>query len=188
MNKTRRINMTMRDVYRTSEVTRWHMVRVRREQSIAEHSFLVAMIAMRACELMKINDSLFIGYLIQKAMFHDLPEVYIGDIPTPVKRTLIGPHANKEIDWFESSVWFAGYSVTANHNMFADKVNDIIKLADTVEAIVFLDHHGEGPYALDAMAKLMNRAYERWPGIAETLVYEMTQGLIQSLESIYSET
>jgi 5'-deoxynucleotidase len=183
-----KIKMTMRDVYRTSEVTRWHMVRTRKEQSVAEHSFLVAMIAMRACEIMGLTNSIQVGYIIQKALFHDLPEVYTGDVATPFKRNMLNAKAETKLEDFEHSIWFAGYSVQPNFDQYKAQTSDIVKLADTVEAIVFLDTYGEGPYALGAMAELMRVAYIRWPGIAETLVYEMTCGTIKTLESVLNET
>lgn len=178
------VDMTLRDVYRSNEVKRWHMVQTRKQQSVAEHSFLVAMIAMRACEIMQIGGNGILAKVTSACLLHDLPEVYAGDIATPSKNMLIGEAARGNIDRFESSIYFTGKPVHVDDVGF---IGDIVKLADTVEAIAFLDNYGEGPYALDAMARLIERAHEKWGSVAEQLIYELTQGPIQTMGSIFNE-
>lgn len=59
-------------------IQRYHTARTIRTQSVAEHSFGVAQLAL----LVQPNCSLEV---LSAAIHHDLPELVTGDIPAPVK-------------------------------------------------------------------------------------------------------
>ena len=72
---------------RMKYINRWGLMRNSREENIAEHSLDVAIIAHRLCEL---RNSRFGGNVNPEraavlAIFHDVPEIITGDLPTPVK-------------------------------------------------------------------------------------------------------
>lgn len=62
-----------------ASVKRCHVVRTIGEQTIAEHSYFVAMLCWRLCDLEPSAD------LLKAALFHDLAEVVTGDIPATMK-------------------------------------------------------------------------------------------------------
>lgn len=72
---------------RMKYINRWGLMRNSREENIAEHSLDVAIIAHLLCEL---RNSRFGGKVNPEraavlAIFHDVPEIITGDLPTPVK-------------------------------------------------------------------------------------------------------
>jgi len=133
---------------RTGHVKRWQIVRVAREQTIAEHMYRVAIIAEAMAEAMGFD-----GYAINDirnwALIHDLPEVIIGDIPTPTKRAMRGPMTDLELS--VDSDFRDKYEHLAEYQPV---VLEVVKLADLAEAIDFLDVEGLGQHAKDVQGKL----------------------------------
>lgn len=132
------INLNMRDVYRASDVKRWGIVKTLRAQSVAEHSYQVAMIARRLC-LGYGLDSDQTARVVWAALVHDLSEVLTGDVPTPTKRLFIG----KRLDQFEQRIQFCGEPTctilnTGQGEAQGVPIERIVKMADVIEAIAFL--------------------------------------------------
>ena len=76
--------LRLQDIRVTKDVKRWHMIRVKREQNLAEHSYMVALIAGKLSEVLgqpltekEERD------VLKLSLLHDNPEVENGDIPTP---------------------------------------------------------------------------------------------------------
>ncbi len=95
---------------RCSIIKRWGIIKTSREQSVAEHSFNVAIITGKLCDMLEIDGNAKNG-VIAEAILHDTDEVYTGDIPTPAK---------------------LGTSCGCNY---------IVKLADCMEAMIFIDRN-----------------------------------------------
>ena len=73
---------------RLSAVKRWGIVEMSRQQSVAEHSYNVALIALNLVGasvghkgFSKEDESL----LLTLCLVHDMPEVFSGDIPSTIK-------------------------------------------------------------------------------------------------------
>lgn len=124
------------DVYRMTEVQRWHMVNTGRPQSVAEHSCMVALIATRIAEAYwglcnNPNDNTHIRLEIYRyALEHDMPEVFTGDIPYVTKRAL-SASSQVNLNGLEDGVCSVGF-----RNEFAAMV---VKAADLIEAMAYLD-------------------------------------------------
>ena len=79
--------MFERELRQLSFVPRWVITRNLRTQSVAEHSFYVAVYAEQL--------AIWLGYegdwqaLIHAALWHDAEECFTGDIPGPTKRSII---------------------------------------------------------------------------------------------------
>lgn len=140
--------MTLAEQLRASHVKRWHIVQTAREQTVAEHSFNVAVIAgslaagMRWGGLLVAQNKLS---LLNWALTHDMIESITGDVPTPFKKSLNAA---------------AGYDVVAKAEDLVDReqmaqyrmikgtvVESIVKIADLIEAIYFLSDNGIGTHA-----------------------------------------
>jgi len=169
--------MTLRDVMRSGEVTRWHIVQTHRHQSVAEHSFLVAMIAMRLCDVLDVDSSVRHDVL-QHALMHDMPEVYMGDLPTPIKR-MMGDDLCDKIEVFESRVEFSGMNC---HTPEDSTVGLIVKIADMLEAVAFLETNGHGVHAFAVQSQIREAAIAYGGQHAVNLIFELTQGTIQTLD------
>ncbi|MCH4167012.1 MAG: 5'-deoxynucleotidase [Megasphaera sp.] len=68
-------------------IRRWGLMRNTQEENIQEHTLQTAAIAYHLCVL---SNTYYGGHTDPKeaavlAMYHDVPEIYTGDMPTPVK-------------------------------------------------------------------------------------------------------
>ena len=73
--------------FRQKYIRRWGLMRNSNSESLSEHSAEVAMITH---SLATIGNTMFgkhydIGQAVIIALYHDVPEVFTGDLPTPVK-------------------------------------------------------------------------------------------------------
>lgn len=144
--------LTLKDKMRAAHVKRWHIVRTLREQNIAEHSFIVMLIAM---EILKrsgndpdqrgaIHGEL--GYdTLRWAMWHDLLEIKTGDIATPTKRRIeaLSPELLESIEK-EFSPEYARISADTTKT-----VKMVVKMADMIEAVAFISEEGSGGHAAE---------------------------------------
>ena len=144
------MNLILRQMLRASYVNRWHIINVVKPQSVAEHTFNVCLISEYICKL--INDDQSAVDIYKYALHHDIPEVIIGDIPTPAK-ALLGLNKSSKIDdlCYQMDQW----SVCPDPN-----VKRIIKLADYVDAITYLALNGVGKQAADVRNGIIHMAIE----------------------------
>ncbi len=75
---------------RTRYIQRWSLMRNAQEENLAEHSFLVAVIAhglalIRQTHFPDLKPQVSAEKVLGMALYHDLSEVITGDLPTPVK-------------------------------------------------------------------------------------------------------
>lgn len=72
---------------RMKYISRWALMRNTRQESVHEHSFDVAVIAHALAELhnRRFGGTVNVEKCILQAMYHDAPEIFTGDMPTPVK-------------------------------------------------------------------------------------------------------
>jgi hypothetical protein len=112
---------------RLSWVPRWCIVRTIQKQSVAEHSFRVAVAAARIARMYHVTQLVDLYEIQRLALLHDWSEALSADIPSPSK------------GWFRTTE-FEGH--------FADRMGEpltrnplhirMVKIADTYEAILFL--------------------------------------------------
>ena len=124
--------LKIQDILRAQDIKRWTIVRTVRNQSVAEHTFNVVMIARAIAALAKIDDD----EIIKFALEHDLDEILTGDIPSPTKKRArsIGVDLNK----LESK---------GKHAMPGPEVRAVVKAADMIENLWFLVENGVGRHA-----------------------------------------
>ena len=99
-------DFTLAETLRLANVRRWGIVEMSRQQSVAEHTCNVMLIALNIAETYNeiivadkldgnntckpINEKQMAA-LMKACLTHDLPEIYSGDIPTPTKRAIGRP-------------------------------------------------------------------------------------------------
>ena len=72
---------------RMKYIARWGLMRNSRSENIAEHSLEVAIITHLLCELRnrRFGGDIDVSKAVLTAVYHDVPEIITGDLPTPVK-------------------------------------------------------------------------------------------------------
>ncbi len=74
-------------IYRTKYINRWGLMRNTESENLMEHSFLTAVVAHALAEISNVffGNGLDSERIATKALFHDVSEIFTGDMPTPVK-------------------------------------------------------------------------------------------------------
>lgn len=167
------MSLTTYEQLRACHTKRWHIVQTHREQTLAEHSFAVAVIAGSLATAMQYKGLMHHGLqlkLLQHALSHDLIEVRTGDMPTPFKRFLEqagGPGIVEKAEDFVDSDHSG-----AMRQVEGTEIETIVKLADQIEAVFFLQDNGYGQHALEVLdglrrnlAQSVDAAERQWPDL-----------------------
>ena len=74
-------------LYRMKYISRWSLMRNTRTENVAEHSFHVAVLAHALAVISRdvFNRDIDPGRVASCALYHDMPEILTGDLPTPIK-------------------------------------------------------------------------------------------------------
>ena len=139
--------LNLRQRLRASHVKRWHIVECTRNQTVAEHSFNVAVLAEEICNIIEADDN-FKNSVRQYAIHHDIPEIALGDLPTSVK-SVFGHEAIVEVN---------NISKVLDPLSAADSpiVYRVVKLADLLDSVIFLAQHGVGTHAKKVRGLIIN--------------------------------
>lgn len=153
-------DLTLLDLMRLQYVTRWNTVPVSKPQSVAEHSWAVAIIALRLADVAEKNGEWLVGEvnrgaLAIAALYHDAPEVFTGDISTPTKMYLKRiPDVTEALDELENT---AGDEYIESKLWKGGRADDILKLADLYESWLYLREYGVGNYTYRQEGDLKKR-------------------------------
>ncbi|CDZ23249.1 metal dependent phosphohydrolase [[Clostridium] cellulosi] len=68
-------------------ISRWGLMRNSMPENIAEHSFDTALLAhaLAVIKNKRFGGNVDAGRVVMLALYHDAPEIFTGDMPTPVK-------------------------------------------------------------------------------------------------------
>ena len=80
-------NMFFAAMSRMKYINRWALMRNTRQENLCEHSYETAIIAHALCEIYvrRFGGAEDPGRAALLALYHDAPEIFTGDMPTPVK-------------------------------------------------------------------------------------------------------
>lgn len=121
------LDWSFEEVMRLSFIKRWAIIEMSREQSVAEHSYNVAMISMMISKNMDLSVEKK-NFMVKWALFHDLPELLTGDIPTPAKNYI-------DLDKLDREKFGKYYNIKGfMEDTFPQR---IVKAADYIDAIQF---------------------------------------------------
>lgn len=154
------------ELLRASHTKRWTIVNTARTQTIAEHSFNVAMISQKIAEAIGLDIVINPENLCKLqswALMHDIPEVFTGDLPTPFKRSLERHGADIEAIEEEYAPGYAELADMAEGTEYGM----VVKLADLMEAIWFLSENGLGMHARHVLNGMYDQLTEMVEEYAE---------------------
>jgi len=122
-------------------VPRWSIVRTLRTQSVAEHSYYVALycrwIFHSICEVpWMAENGVELDGVLKAALTHDIEESFTSDIPNPIKG-YAGLRGNEAFKKWESETAAARFGGL----FYSDPpkpIKQIVWLADVIEACAFL--------------------------------------------------
>lgn len=162
--------LTGAEMLRVGHVVRWSIVRTARPQTVAEHTTLVMLLSLMIAD--KINAGVNRGELVLHALFHDIAEVRLGDMPTPTKQALVNLLGSNPLKTLEDRIMPPAVG--------DQMVKYIVKLADIIEAIQFLDVEGVGSHAAQVKQKMHDLYVQKiaecqrlWPSSPWTEIDEL---------------
>lgn len=74
-------------IYRMKYISRWSLMRNTRTENVAEHSFHVSVLAHALAVISRdvFGKDIDPARVAAAALYHDMPEILTGDLPTPIK-------------------------------------------------------------------------------------------------------
>jgi len=163
-------------VMRFQSVKRWHMIDTTRQQTLAEHSANVALLAR---QIANTAPRMFFGdaaLVADRALRHDVPEVFTGDIPTHTKRHLDG------LTGVERMVTPPGMRMRDPSPV----IDLLIKLCDLADGIRFIRLHGVGATAKHAQSGLDAQFNEKVATMTTREWPEEVQGHVRKAITFYA--
>lgn len=129
-------------------VTRYHTKRTLRTQTVAEHTFGMLMLVKQVTNGVHGHNSLHVLY--EAILHHDLPELFTGDIPAPIKRS--HPELGPLMESVEEGLTplYQGIALTAEECA-------LLKWADRMELVLWcLEEHRMGnSYCTDMVQRAL---------------------------------
>ena len=127
-------NKELLEIYKLKNIIRYNTHPKLTKESVAEHSFYVALIALKICDKLNVNEDIKL-LSIEKALLHDLPEIKMNDITYDAKHML---HLEEIIKNFETKYYEENYpKYTELMNTKDGLVSSIVSLSDILSVKQF---------------------------------------------------
>lgn len=114
-------------------VTRWSTTPHHHKQTIAEHSFYVALYTDFLCQLIRLPHSRKYQ-IVHWALIHDMPETVLSDTPGPVKRATVNEMNFRAAESQVFGELGSGY----DHDDFDKQARGIVKVANLIDEVFYL--------------------------------------------------
>ena len=131
------LDFTYPDVMRMMVIKRWGIVSMTRTQSVAEHSYNVAMMALNIYNNSRRLD-VSVEWILTLALTHDLPEIHTGDIPMSLKTDDI----KRAVKEYENAAY---PKLSAFKQQSREIELLVVKIADIMEAITYCRRYSDDP-------------------------------------------
>jgi 5'-deoxynucleotidase len=132
---------------RMKYINRWGLMRNTRQENLCEHSYEVAVLAHALCELYntRFGGHVDTGRAVLLSLYHDTPEIFTGDLPTPVKyfskaireayRKVEEISVNRLLSYLPEDLrpCYGGLLIAENED---ERIVKIIKAADKLSALI----------------------------------------------------
>ena len=157
-DRTQKLEKYLLDVYRLKNVIRYNTRNKLKDESVAEHSFYVALFVLKICDKFDINKDISNKCLI-KAILHDMPEIELNDITHNVKEAL---NLRPFLKQYEDEYFKKYYNKYADLMIEADKLVDaIVILADAMSVYQYTLNEISLGNSSDDMNEILEESKER---------------------------
>jgi len=126
--------LTPQQITAMQDVKRWHTRRTRRDQSVAEHSHQVALMALYLAPDSTSNADRL--QILELALVHDAHEVEFGDTPYPAKRLLEAD----DLD-IDAHCRLMFWGKVDPYDQVAPHVRLLVDVADVLEAAIYAQRY-----------------------------------------------
>jgi hypothetical protein len=170
--RRRRMSRTI-DLLRLAFVPRWSIVPMLRPQSVAEHSFNVAVIGADLAQAWAPDRPLMTNYVMVMGLLHDAEEAVTGDIPgnfkhdVPVLRILLENYSDRAMPWIKGTSFIG--DILPNDDVLAN-AQICLDIADTMEAITYLRRWGSWNTRVDKIIRKLSTLLAERVAMAPDLV------------------
>lgn len=173
-------NLSTSDILLAQHVKRWHMIRMQDRQSVAEHSYNVAMLTIKMLRDLDRDKAYDISpeeelAVLEWALCHDIHEIEHGDVPSPsgVDRGL-----TEDLFWDKRRREIGPSFEACN----------FVCLMDKVEAYIYFHHHGfdgkrDGRYISDYLRDRVDRALKQF----SAPIVDYVNALIDEATELYCD-
>ena len=159
------MKMRFGEFMRAAHVQRWHIVNTVKQQNIAEHSYLVALIAMELyAAIVGFDDPGEVNKLIIGALFHDSAEIRYGDIPTPGKNYIRSRTSDDLFDKLDAELV---PTLPYINEVVPQRMAPFIAMADMIEAAWWIRNNGAGDFAHSVADKCWLRLQTELEAVAD---------------------
>ena len=161
-------NLTVHEKLLMCSIKRWHMVSTTRDQTLAEHSYGVMLIAMEIAECSNIDPR----KVVDLALYHDIDEVRTGDISPPAKL-------------FMREQGYDPDSLVADNGDVKPRWDIVymVKAADFIESILFISQYGVGKHAEQVTEDLI-KSFEQY---VDSTIERTDPFLAGAVRAVYHE-
>ncbi len=135
LKEQRKLNMWEREYRDLASVPRWSIIRQIHQQSVAEHSFYVALYAEQLSRYLDWQGDK--AALMYCALTHDLEECFTGDIVGPAKKYFVDKEKHHEYICTELNKRF-NLQYRQLGEQEEEEITSLIKLADGLDEIFYL--------------------------------------------------
>lgn len=161
--------LTEINLYRdAANVLRYHTKRTLRQQTVGAHTFDLMMLVQTVAPDCRKE-------VLLACMKHDLPELFTGDLPAPIKR------ADPELAMLLEAVERGLYPLYEEFNL-TEEEEALVKWADRMELVLWCleEHHLGNKYVVDTIRRGMG-----WilAGRVPTGCQQLTDDVVRELRS-----
>jgi len=148
--------LTPKTIARSGSVDRWQIVRTARKQTLAEHSFMVAMYSLILADKLGISENKRYNMVLH-ALHHDLSEIFTGDISSVAKDLIRSGSKHSDADPLECLDQVLPVACNIKTRSSPEAIA-IVKMADYIDAITFLHVERLSNHGKEVIKKLKGKS------------------------------
>ena len=150
----------IRKIYKLKDIYRYNSRPTLHKESVAEHSYYVALIALKLLDDSNITNVNIREKVLIKALLHDLPEIELNDITHDVKIKL---NLYSYLEKYENEFFKKNYNKYTElmKNNEDNIVNFIVKIADIYSVLQYTDREIQLGNQMTEIKSIYNNAIDR---------------------------